>query len=103
VLNFGFSDIVGKAAWGIDIASIEGRLHDTIRAFEPRILPGTLRVSAIRSGEITGRHNMIAFIVEGDLHARPVPERLYFRTELDLEAGQVNVSEQAPGGPDRGD
>jgi len=103
VLNFGFSDIVGKAASGVDIASIEGRLHDTIRAFEPRILPGTLRVSAIHSGEITGRHNMIAFIVEGDLHSHPVPERLYFRTELDLEAGQVNVSEQAPGAADRGD
>jgi type VI secretion system protein ImpF len=102
VLNFGFSDIAGKAASGIDIAAIEGRLHDAIRAFEPRILPGTLRVRAIRSGETTGRHNTIAFIVEGDLHAQPVPERLYLRTELDLEAGQVDVSEQAPGGPDQG-
>jgi type VI secretion system protein ImpF len=99
VLNFGFSDIAGKTAAGIDIARIEERLRETIRAFEPRILPGSLRVRAIRSGEITGQHNTVAFIVEGDLHAQPVPERLYLRTELDLEAGQVSVSEQAANGP----
>jgi type VI secretion system protein ImpF len=102
VLNFGFSDIAGKAASGIDIASIESRLRDTICAFEPRILPGTLRVQAIRGGEITGQHNTIAFIVEGDLYAQPVPERLYLRTELDLEAGQVSVIEPTRGGADRG-
>jgi type VI secretion system protein ImpF len=94
VLNFGFPELAGKSASNVDVARIERLMADAIRAFEPRILPGTLRVSATRSGETTGQHNAIAFIVEGDLHAHPVPERLYLRTELDLEAGKVNVSEQ---------
>jgi type VI secretion system protein ImpF len=96
VLNFGFSDLAGKSASNVDIGRIERLMADSIRAFEPRILPGTLRVRAIQTGtadETSGQHNAIAFIVEGDLHAHPVPERLYLRTELDLEAGKVEVSE----------
>ena len=93
VLNFGFSDLAGKSASNVDVARIERLMADAIRAFEPRILPGTLRVRAIQTGETSGQHNAIAFIVEGDLHAHPVPERLYLRTELDLEAGKVEVSE----------
>ncbi|MFM0001255.1 MULTISPECIES: type VI secretion system baseplate subunit TssE [Paraburkholderia] len=93
VLNFGFSDLAGKSASNVDVARIERLMADAIRAFEPRILPGTLRVRAIQTGETSGQHNAIAFIVEGDLHAHPVPERLYLRTELDLEAGKVDVSE----------
>jgi type VI secretion system protein ImpF len=95
VLNFGFSAIAGKNAAGIDTGQIERLMHDVIRTFEPRILPGTLHVQAIKSEETTGQHNAIAFIVEGDLYAQPVPERLYLRTELDLESGQANVSEQS--------
>jgi type VI secretion system protein ImpF len=93
VLNFGFSDLAGKSASNVDVARIERLMADAIRAFEPRILPGTLRVRASQTGETSGQHNAIAFIVEGDLHAHPVPERLYLRTELDLEAGKVDVSE----------
>jgi type VI secretion system protein ImpF len=96
VLNFGFSDLAGKSASNVDVGRIERLMADTIRAFEPRILSGTLRVRAIQTGtadEMSGQHNAIAFIVEGDLHAHPVPERLYLRTELDLEAGKVEVSE----------
>lgn len=93
VLNFGFSELAGKSASNVEVGRIERLMADAIRAFEPRILPGTLRVRAIRTGETSGQHNAIAFIVEGDLHAHPVPERLYLRTELDLEAGKVDVSE----------
>jgi type VI secretion system protein ImpF len=95
VLNFGFSDLAGKSASNVDVGRIERLMADSIRAFEPRILPGTLRVRAVQAGETSGQHNAITFIVEGDLHAHPVPERLYLRTELDLEAGKVNVSEGA--------
>jgi type VI secretion system protein ImpF len=100
VLNFGFSDLAGKSASNLDVGRIERLMADAIRAFEPRILPGTLRVRVIQAGradEMSGQHNTIAFIVEGDLHAHPVPERLYLRTELDLEAGKVEISEGARG------
>ncbi|WP_250517086.1 type VI secretion system baseplate subunit TssE [Caballeronia sp. INDeC2] len=93
VLNFGFADLAGKSASNLDVARIERMMMDAIGAFEPRIVPGTLRVRAIRSDDAAIQHNALAFMIEGDLHAHPVPERLYLRTELDLEAGKANVYE----------
>jgi type VI secretion system protein ImpF len=47
----------------------------------------------------TQRHSSIAFLVEGDLWAQPYPERLYFRTELDLEDGGVSVADRTEVSP----
>ncbi|SAL34378.1 type VI secretion system lysozyme-like protein [Caballeronia cordobensis] len=95
VLNFGFADLAGKSASNVDIGRIERLMSDAIGAFEPRIVPGTLRVRAMQSDDAAIQHNALAFIVEADLHAHPVPERLYLRTELDLEAGKAKVFEGA--------
>ncbi|SPB13813.1 type VI secretion system lysozyme-like protein [Caballeronia novacaledonica] len=93
VLNFGFADLAGKSASNLDVARIERLMTEAIIAFEPRIVSGTLRVRAIQSDDAAIQHNALAFIVEGDLHAHPVPERLYLRTEFDLEAGKASVFE----------
>lgn len=91
VVNFGFPDIAGKTASGVDTAQLERLIRDAIWAFEPRILRDTVRVSSVQAEETTARHNTVSFIVEGDLWAQPYPERLYFRTELDLEGGDFRV------------
>lgn len=91
VVNFGLPDMAGKTASGMDIAKLERMIRDAIIAFEPRILHETVRVTAVLEEETTGRHNTVAFVIEGDLWAQPYPEQLYFRTELDLEAGEVRV------------
>ncbi|MEX3940362.1 type VI secretion system baseplate subunit TssE [Paraburkholderia sp. BR10937] len=93
VLNFGFAELAGKCASDVDVTRIERLIAEAIGAFEPRIVRGTLRVRA-KSGGVDIAHHALAFIVEGDLHAHPVPERLYLRTELDLEAGKANVYEE---------
>ena len=70
-------------------------VRDAIWAFEPRILRETVRVTAIQVEETTAQHNTVSFLIEGDLWAQPYPERLYFRTELDLEAGEIRVIDQS--------
>jgi type VI secretion system protein ImpF len=94
VLNYGFPDIAGKTASSLDAAQIERAMADVIRAFEPRIIGETVRVSAVTAGETTARHNTVSFTIEGDLWAQPYPERLFFRTDLDLEAGEVRVVDE---------
>ncbi|WP_179401431.1 type VI secretion system baseplate subunit TssE [Burkholderia guangdongensis] len=94
VVNYGFPDIAGKTASSIDVAQLERIVRDTIRAFEPRILRDTVSVTAVQAEETTGRHNTVSFVIEGDLWAQPYPERLYFRTDFDLEAGEIRVLEQ---------
>jgi type VI secretion system protein ImpF len=95
VINFGFPDIAGKTASGMNTAELERLIRDAIWAFEPRILHDSVRVSSVQAEETTARHNTVSFIVEGDLWAQPYPERLYFRTELDLEAGEIRVIDQS--------
>ncbi|MBP0593958.1 type VI secretion system baseplate subunit TssE [Paraburkholderia sp. LEh10] len=97
VLNFGFPDIAGKTASSMDTAKLEKYVRDAIWAFEPRILRETVRVTAVQAEETTARHNTVSFLIEGDLWAQPYPERLYFRTELDLEAGEIRVIDQSGG------
>jgi type VI secretion system protein ImpF len=38
----------------------------------------------------------VAFIVGGDLWGQPYPERLLFKTELDLESGQARIIDGMP-------
>lgn len=79
VLNYGTRHIFGLTAPNMDV--LEKELYDAIIVFEPRIIPGTLRVAAEMDRQI------VSFEVTGDLWANPVPEKLYIKTKIDIEAG----------------
>ena len=95
VLNFGLPDLAGKTASGLDLAEIERLMAQAIKDFEPRILRDSVRVRAIASSDAAGQQNTLVFEIEGDLWAQPLPERLFLKTELDLEVGEVRVSESS--------
>jgi type VI secretion system protein ImpF len=38
-------------------------------------------------------HNAMTFDIEADLWADPLPLHMYMKTEIDLEIGEVQVSE----------
>lgn len=95
VLNFGMPPLAGRQLSKLDIARLERTIAETIRRFEPRILPDTLTVHAIETGSVLDTHNMIEFEIRGQLWAQPVPLELLLRTQMDLEAGQVEVREAA--------
>lgn len=90
VLNYGLPALAGRSLSNIDIPAIENLLTQTIATFEPRILRSTLRVKA-RLLEEGMDHNALAFEIEGDLWALPVPLRLILTTNLDLETGHVQI------------
>ena len=93
VLNFGLPDLAGKTASGLDLAEVERLMAQAIRDYEPRILRNTVRVRAIASGDAAGQQNTLIFEIEGDLWGQPMPERLFLKTEFDLEVGDVRVSD----------
>jgi type VI secretion system protein ImpF len=86
VLNFGVPDLCGQLASGMDLRVIEELFIRAIKAFEPRIIPETINIRAVRGGESLGP-NMLAFEITGDLWANPVPEQLHIKTHIDLETG----------------
>jgi type VI secretion system protein ImpF len=94
VVNYGIPDLSGMTVSGTDVAALERALRQAIADFEPRILRHTLSVRLdLNEGQMS--HNAMTFLIEGELWAQPVPLRLYLKTEIDLDIGDVKVSGQA--------
>jgi type VI secretion system protein ImpF len=91
VINYGIPDLAGRTVSGIDVAALERLLRQAIWDFEPRLVRGSVTVRGLVDEDMS--HNAIAFSIDAELWAQPVPLRLYLRTQVDLEAGRVDVSE----------
>ncbi len=93
VLNYGMPDLTGITASGADVTAIERRLRQAIQTYEPRIVKNSLRVNAVTGDEMTP--NAIVFEIKCDMWSEPVPERLYLKTEIDLESGGVRIADSS--------
>ena len=92
VLNYGIPDLSGMTVHGADTLVLERALHQAIVDFEPRILADSLRVRVVTDPEEMHRNAMV-FEIEGKLWSQPMPLRLLWNTEVDLETGDVIVTE----------
>ena len=101
VLNYGLPPMSGQMASRIDITVLERTIKEAILQFEPRVMAASLEVKAIDASSMLDTHNVIEFEISGFMWAQPVPLELLLRTEVDLEAGQVQVRDMATGGPSR--
>lgn len=98
VLNFGLPDLSGRTATGLDMPALARRIRQVIEAFEPRIMHGTVRVTPLPSASEQCSPNQVTFEIYGELWGQPLPERLYLKTELDLEAGEMTLYDINAGG-----
>ncbi|TVS00415.1 MAG: type VI secretion system baseplate subunit TssE [Phycisphaerales bacterium] len=96
VLNFGLPDLTGLTASAVESGELESLVREAIERFEPRVLPGSLRVRFLSSDD-RGGYNTLGLEIAGDMWAQPVPEQLFLKTEVDLETGQCSLTE-APHG-----
>jgi len=94
VVNYGLPDLSGHTVSGVDVVELERLLRQCVRDFEPRILPNTVKVRLIVD-EQKMSHNAMVFDIEGELWAQPLPLHMFLRTEVDLDIGDVTVSEYA--------
>lgn len=92
VINYGIPDLTGKTVSGLEVIDVQRALRQAILDFEPRILANTLEVRGEKDPH-SPLSSSLTFEIEGELWARPFPERLYLRSELDLETGTVNIHE----------
>jgi len=92
VLNYGVRDLAGSTLSGLEREEVEQRLLEAIRKFEPRVLRDSLRVRAVLTQERMNR-KALAFYVEGEVWADPLPLHLFLKTEFDLETGEASVAE----------
>jgi type VI secretion system protein ImpF len=89
VINFGIRQLYGRLAPDVD--EIEKQLTDALIVFEPRINRRTLRVS------VTLERNVLSIELTGELWVNPLPEKLFIKTELDLESSSCSIKEAGNG------
>ena len=90
VANYGMPSLAGATLSAVDVAAIEKRIAKAIASFEPRILADSLKVEAAYAEDSAA--NSLTFEITGDLWAMPVPLKVFLRTELDLETGNISVN-----------
>ena len=91
VLNYGLPPMSGQMASRIDVGLLERTIKQAILRFEPRVMSDSLEVRALDPSSVLDTHNVIEFEIRGFMWAQPVPLELLLRTQVDLEAGQVEV------------
>jgi type VI secretion system protein ImpF len=93
VINYGIPDLTGRTLSSIDEEGLARSVAEAIRRFEPRIVPGSLRVE-VHASEEPGERSL-SLRIRGALRTEPVPLPLLLRSDIDPESGEVRLAEDA--------
>jgi type VI secretion system protein ImpF len=89
VLNYGLRSLAGRSVTSIEPVDVARRIRDAISFFEPRL--SSVRVTPeIRGEEAEGM--TLSFLVEAELWGQPMAQQLSLRTSIDVDTGDVVVS-----------
>jgi len=91
VINYGIKSMSGSWASRKNTNQIIKEIKQAILLYEPRIMKKTLNVS-VSKHKNTSEKSKINFDIEGELWAEPITEKLYIKTEIDLETGECRIS-----------
>jgi type VI secretion system protein ImpF len=99
VLNFGIPEMCGMTLSGLSTVDVERKIRQSVLRYEPRVLPDTLtvRVVTAETGPSHPHGNSVTLEIAGELWAIPAPDPLYYRTEVDLETGQIQIKDRSNG------
>ena len=95
-LNYGVPPLSGQQLAMDDWAQVEEMIATAITNFEPRILPDSLSVKVLPGDSSYALHNQLAMEIKGQLWCEPYPLELLLRSQIDLENGQIQITD-APG------
>lgn len=93
VLNYGMAPMAGQLLSELEWRDIEANIRTAILAFEPRILPDTLVVTLAETAQALNHHNTLQFEIRCKFWSVPYPLELLLKTHLDLESGQVVLTD----------
>ena len=90
VLNHGLPELIGRAIDRAALARRAAEITTAIRAFEPRLIPGSIEV-LLEEGEI-GFENRLRFVIHGNLMNSVDDGFIALYTAIDLDTGNVEVA-----------
>ena len=91
-VNYGLPDLSGKPASSVHTQTLERLIRRAIWEFEPRLMKDSVRVKLMKDRASFGP-NALCLLIEAELWAQPLPLRLFFRTDMNLETGEVAVAD----------
>jgi type VI secretion system protein ImpF len=89
ILNFGFPDIAHRTIDEAGVNSIAGEIETALRAFEPRLAPGS--VKARRDETVSADTLHVRFLVSAELRVYPVNVSAEFVAEVEVDSGKVRI------------
>jgi type VI secretion system protein ImpF len=91
LLNYGIPDLSGFAAADArDVKNLIELIASTLRVFETRFDPDSIRVAADTRDD-AGEQRMYLRI-EAVIHVEPVREPVAFDTEVDMQSGKIAIT-----------
>jgi type VI secretion system protein ImpF len=96
VLNYGIPDLTGLSVSSIGLSEFQACIKQAILWFEPRISRNALAVRIVPPSD-PAHARAVLFEIEGELWAQPLPERLFVKTEIDLETGHHKLKGETGG------
>ena len=94
VINYGVPDLTGMTASSLRRGALEQGFLKALHVFETRLSKRGLLVEVRQAEDGT---NSISLRISGDVIASQASERMYIKTEIDLETGHVSVKETTDG------
>ncbi|MBF0235537.1 MAG: type VI secretion system baseplate subunit TssE [Desulfamplus sp.] len=91
VLNYGIRSLSGVWVSDRNAENIINQIRDAIIYFEPRIISRSLQVNILPKS-VSQNNTIMNLEITGELWTEPVPEKLYIKTEIDLETGLCRFS-----------
>jgi type VI secretion system protein ImpF len=98
VLNYGIPEICGRTTSGTDPSELARLVRAAIETFEPRISRRSLIVRRVAAASDVPVARSLAFEIEGELWAHPVPDHLLVKTEVDLDSGHYHYPKEGQAG-----
>jgi type VI secretion system protein ImpF len=92
VVNYGMPDMSGASLENMNRADLERAIRQAIWDFEPRLIRSSVSVKAM---PVQDSISKIMFEIQADMWAQPYPERLFLKTELDLDLAHISISESS--------
>lgn len=92
VINYGMPDMSGTSVAHMDTEALVNHVKQAIIDFEPRILKNTIKIHLVVDDNKMN-NQAVSFEIEGELWAQPTPLRVFLKTDLDLETGNVDVAD----------
>ena len=89
VLNYGVREVAGEMSTQERARFIRKMIHSVIQRYEPRIVPGTLRVDF--DEEADAQSSFISFNIRAEMWAKPLPLELYLRSQVNVTTGELKL------------